>query len=97
MMLKMKCPRCRKRIEFVDAQSGHTVFCPQCNKEVLLKVPRSMYFKLIVGTLLFAGIVGGGGFAAYTLMPGVKKTAQSVWRGIVGMFDPVGASRGRGR
>jgi len=37
----------------------------------------------------------GGGYAAYTMFPGVKKTAQGVWKGIVGLFDPVGSSRRR--
>lgn len=95
MMLKMKCPRCKHRIEFVDAQAGHTVFCPQCNKEVVVQVPRSTYLKLFIGTVLVIGVVGGGGYAAWTLMPGVKQTAQSMWKGIKGMFDPVGSSRRR--
>src|SRR4051794_28761073 len=75
MMLKMKCRWCRRPIEFVDAQAGHTIFCPQCNKEVVLRVPRTSYLKVLFVTLLLGGVVGGGGYAAWSMLPGVKRTA----------------------
>jgi phage FluMu protein Com len=95
MMLKTKCSRCKHKIEFTDAQSGHTIFCPQCNKELTLKVPKSTYLKILFWTWGLMVLLIGGGFAAYSMFPGVKKTAQGVWKGIVGLFDPVGASRRR--
>ena len=95
MMLKTKCPKCRLTIEFVDAQAGHTIYCPQCNKEVVLKLPRSTDVKLLIWTFVIVGVLGGGSVVAYKMFPGFKRTAQNMWAGIRSMFDPVGASRGR--
>ena len=58
-------------------------------------MPRTSYLKVLFVTLLLGGVVGGGGYAAWSMLPGVKRTAQGVWKGIVGLFDPVGASRRR--
>lgn len=95
MMFKTKCPNCLHPIQFVDAQTGHAMYCPKCNREFTLEPPRATVLRVLFVTWLLLLAAATTGSVAYTMIPSVRRTMQGAWRSVVGIFSPASPARGR--
>lgn len=95
MMMKTKCPKCSQKVEFVDAQVGYSIHCPKCNREFKLQTTKSTLLRVLFLSWMVLLALTASGSVAYTMFPGMRRATQSVWRGVVGMFDVGRTARGR--